>query len=65
MFLDFYRPLVAAGLVYVTLPPLFVVYDPETRIYCQDEAERDEAIARLRETSNEKSRSSATRAWAR
>ena len=54
MFLDFYRPLVAAGLVYVTLPPLFVVYDAETRIYCQDEAERDEAVARLRATSKRK-----------
>ena len=45
MFLDFYRPLVEAGMVYVTLPPLFVVYNPDTRIYCQDEAERDEAVA--------------------
>ncbi len=54
MFLDFYRPLVAAGLVYVTLPPLFVVYDPETRIYCQDEAERDAAVTRLREASKRK-----------
>lgn len=54
MFLDFYRPLVAAGLVYVTLPPLFVVYDADTRIYCQDEAERDEAVARLRATSKRK-----------
>ena len=27
MFLDFYRPLVKAGMVYVTLPPLFVVKD--------------------------------------
>ena len=54
MFLDFYRPLVAAGLVYVTLPPLFVVYDAETRIYCQDEAERDEAVARLKATSKKK-----------
>lgn len=54
MFLDFYRPLVAAGLVFVTLPPLFVVYDADTRIYCQDEAERDEAVARLRATSRRK-----------
>ena len=38
MFLDFYRPLIAAGMVYVTLPPLFVVYNADTRIYCQDEA---------------------------
>lgn len=54
MFLDFYRPLIAAGLVYVTLPPLFVVYDTETRIYCQDDAERDEAVARLKSTSKRK-----------
>ena len=54
MFLDFYRPLIAAGMVYVTLPPLFVVYDAETRIYCQDEAERDEAVARLRAASRRK-----------
>lgn len=54
MFLDFYRPLIAAGLVYVTLPPLFVVYDADTRIYCQDEAERDEAVARLKSTSKRK-----------
>lgn len=54
MFLDFHRPLVEAGLVYVTMPPLFVVYDPETRIYCQDEGERDEAVARLKATSKKK-----------
>ena len=54
MFLDFHRPLVEAGMVYVTMPPLFVVYDPETRIYCQDESERDEAVARLRASSKKK-----------
>ncbi len=54
MFLDFYRPLIAAGMVYVTLPPLFVVYDADTRIYCQDEAERDEAVTRLRAASRRK-----------
>jgi len=54
MFLDFYRPLVEAEMVYVTLPPLFVVYDPDTRIYCQDEGERDEAVARLKKTSKKK-----------
>ena len=54
MFLDFYRPLIEAGMVQVTLPPLFVVYDTDTRIYCQDEAERDEALARLRSTSKRK-----------
>ena len=54
MFLDFYRPLVEAGMVFVTLPPLFVVHDAETRIYCQDEAERDTAVAHLRATSKRK-----------
>ena len=54
MFLDFYRPLVAAGMVYVTLPPLFVVKDGTNRIYCQDEAERDAATAQLRASSNRK-----------
>lgn len=54
MFLDFYRPLVETGMVYVTLPPLFVVYDPDTRIYCQDEGERDEALTRLKAKSNKK-----------
>lgn len=54
MFLDFYRPLIVAGMVQVTLPPLFVVYDSDTRIYCQDEAERDEAVARLKATSKHK-----------
>ncbi|MGI9124836.1 MAG: toprim domain-containing protein [Mycobacterium sp.] len=54
MFLDFHRPLIEAGMVYVTMPPLFVVYDPDTRIYCQDESERDEAVATLRATSKKK-----------
>ncbi|MGV0871493.1 toprim domain-containing protein [Mycolicibacterium sp. XJ879] len=54
MFLDFYRPLVEAGMVYVTLPPLFVVKDGQQRIYCQDESERDAAVAKLKETSRRK-----------
>jgi len=54
MFLDFYRPLIEAGMVYVTLPPLFVVYDADTRVYCQDESERDEAVAKLRASSRKK-----------
>jgi DNA gyrase subunit B len=41
-------------MVYVTLPPLFVVYDGNTRIYCQDEAERDEAVTSLRAASRRK-----------
>lgn len=54
MFLDFYRPLVAAGMVYVTLPPLFVVKDGSRRIYCQDESERDTAVAQMRTGSKRK-----------
>jgi DNA gyrase subunit B len=54
MFLDFYRPLVKAGMVYVTLPPLFVVKDGQQRIYCQDESERDAAVAQLKVTSKRK-----------
>lgn len=54
MFLDFYRPLVEAGMVYVTLPPLFVVSDGNIRLYCQDEEERDTAVAQLRATSRRK-----------
>ncbi|OBF93738.1 DNA gyrase subunit B [Mycobacterium sp. 852002-51152_SCH6134967] len=51
MFLDFYRPLVEAGMVYVTLPPLFVVKTASERIYCQDESERDAAVAKLKAAS--------------
>ena len=54
MFLDFYRPLVLAGMVYVTLPPLFVVHNSDTRIYCQDDVERDEAVNRLHTASKSK-----------
>ena len=48
------RPLVEAGMVYVTLPPLFVVKDGTQRIYCQDESERDTAVAQLKATSKRK-----------
>ena len=54
MFLEFYRPLVEAGMVYVTLPPLFVVKDGTQRIYCQDESERDTAVAQLKAASKRK-----------
>ncbi|MCV7214788.1 DNA gyrase subunit B [Mycobacterium crocinum] len=54
MFLDFYRPLVEAGMVYVTLPPLFVVKNGDERIYCQDESERDAAVAQLKATSKKR-----------
>lgn len=48
IFLDFYRPLIEAGMVYVTIPPLFVVSSGAQRIYCQDEPERDVAVSQLR-----------------
>ncbi|MDX1872025.1 toprim domain-containing protein [Mycolicibacterium sp. 120266] len=54
MFLDFYRPLVEAGMVYVTMPPLFVVKNGDERIYCQDESERDSAVAQLKATSKKR-----------
>jgi hypothetical protein len=54
MFLEFYRPLVDAGMVYVTLPPLFVVKDGSERVYCQDESERDAAVAQMKATSKRK-----------
>ncbi len=66
MFLDFYRPLVEAGMVYVTLPPLFVVKDGDERIYCQDESERDTAVARAEgHLQDARWRCSATRVSAR
>jgi DNA gyrase subunit B len=48
-FIDLYRPLVEAGMVYVTLPPLFVVSRGTERIYCQNEDDRDVAVATLRD----------------
>ncbi len=41
------RPLVDAGYVYIAQPPLFMVKAGKDEIYCFDEKERDEAIARL------------------
>lgn len=51
LFLEFFRPLVEAGMVYVTMPPLFVVSRGEKRIYCQNEDDRDVAVTQLRESS--------------
>ena len=45
MFLDFYRPLVKAGMVYVAAAAVRG-QDGQQRIYCQDENERDAAVAR-------------------
>ena len=41
------RPLVDAGHVYIAQPPLFLVKSGKDEIYCFDEKERDEAIARI------------------
>ncbi|MCC7215409.1 MAG: DNA topoisomerase (ATP-hydrolyzing) subunit B [Burkholderiales bacterium] len=41
------RPLVDAGHVYIAQPPLFLVKSGKDEIYCYDEKERDEAIARI------------------
>jgi DNA gyrase subunit B len=47
MFIENFYPLVAAGMVYIAMPPLFIVSDPNgtNRRYCVDEAERDRTIA--------------------
>ena len=54
MFLEFWRPLVDAGMVYVTMPPLFVVKQGDTRVYCQTEDDRDVTVAELSKKSNKK-----------
>jgi DNA gyrase subunit B len=41
------RPLVDANHVYIAQPPLFLVKSGKDEIYCFDEKERDEAIARI------------------
>lgn len=51
MFLEFFKPLVDAGMVFVTIPPLFVVSDGKTRTYCQSEDDRDVAVASARASS--------------
>ena len=48
MFLEAFKPLVEAGMVYATMPPLFVVSQGTERIYCQTEDDRDVAVAELR-----------------
>lgn len=54
MFMEFYRPLVDAGMIFVTMPPLFVVTQGDTRIYCQNEDDRDIAMAKLKESKSSK-----------
>jgi DNA gyrase subunit B len=41
------RPLVDGGHVYIAQPPLFMVKSGKEEVYCFDEKERDEAIARV------------------
>jgi topoisomerase-4 subunit B len=47
LFLRHYRPLVAAGHVYVCMPPLFRIDAGKQVIYALDERERESEIARL------------------
>lgn len=54
MMLEFFRPLVEAGMLYVTIPPLFAVVQGESKIYCQTEDERDAAIKKLSAKSNKR-----------
>ncbi len=41
------RPLVDGGHIYIAQPPLFMVKSGKDEIYCFDEKERDDAIARV------------------
>jgi topoisomerase-4 subunit B len=47
LFLRHYRPLVAAGHVYVCMPPLFRIDAGKEVVYALDEAEREKALARI------------------
>ncbi len=47
LFLRHYRPLVAAGHVYVCMPPLFRIDAGKEVIYALDEAEREKALKRI------------------
>ena len=49
LFLRHYRPLVAAGHVYVCMPPLFRIDAGKEVIYALDEAERERALKRIAE----------------
>jgi topoisomerase-4 subunit B len=47
LFLRHYRPLVAAGHVYVCMPPLFRIDAGKEVVYALDEAERESELARI------------------
>jgi len=51
LFLRHYRPLVAAGHVYVCMPPLFRIDAGKEVVYALDEAERERELKRLAESS--------------
>jgi len=52
LFLRHYRPLVAAGHVYVCMPPLFRIDAGKEVIYALDEAEREKALQRIAEANS-------------
>jgi len=60
LFLRHYRPLVAAGHVYVCMPPLFRIDAGKEVIYALDEVEREKALKRIAE-SNSRSKIVVTR----
>jgi topoisomerase IV subunit B len=51
LFLRHYRPLVAAGHVYVCMPPLFRIDAGKEVVYALDEAERERELKRIAESS--------------
>jgi topoisomerase-4 subunit B len=51
LFLRHYRPLVAAGHVYVCMPPLFRIDAGKEVVYALDEAERERELKRIAEAS--------------
>ncbi len=60
LFLRHFRPLVAAGHIYVAMPPLFRIDAGKEKFYALDEAERNSIISRL-EAEKKRSKISVTR----
>lgn len=56
MFYGSFRPLLEHGMVYIAVPPLFIITtdDPNERVYAVTEADRDEETARLRKEGRKK-----------